>query len=405
MQTQIIDSFKQTPQGREADRILRSCVHCGFCTATCPTYQLLGDELDGPRGRIYLIKQVLEGKNASYKTLSHLDRCLTCRSCETTCPSGVEYARLLDIGRQQVESQVSRPLFNRVERHLLHWVLSHPKRFATLHKLSGLLKPLLPKKYQLPTHTTPIITVNPRQHERFVILLPGCVQPTLDPNINSATEKVLDKLGLRCISLPETTCCGAISHHANKHKAALKVMEQNIDAWWPYLADPHCEAIVSNASGCGITLKDYAKYFKDDPRYADKAQAISDKVRDISEVVSQASDLNPLKLTKPLRVALHPPCTLQHGLKLKPTLEQLLVQLGFELLPVQDSHLCCGSAGTYSILQPKLSTQLQQNKLHHLQQHQPSYIVTANIGCQHHLQAGTDTPVQHWVETLATHLS
>lgn len=397
MQTCIPDEILSTPEGKIANQILRSCVHCGFCTATCPTYQLLGDELDGPRGRIYLIKKVFEGEQPTTKTLSHLDRCLTCRSCETTCPSGVQYARLLDLGRHFIEQRTSRPLIDSIKRQVLHWVLSSPKRFKILYKPARMFNPVLPKAMRVRSPETTFMP-SPGKHERKVILLQGCVQPTMEPNINAATIRVLDKLGIQAIIHQQTVCCGAISHHLNKHSHALRTMRNNIDTWWPHINNG-CEAIVSNASGCGITLKEYAQYLEHDPDYAEKARFISERVRDVSEIISD-NDINRLKLPKTVRVAFHAPCTLQHGLRLSGLVEDLLTKIGCELLPVTDSYICCGSAGTYSILQPELSQQLKENKLRNLNIHQPEYILTANIGCQHHLNTNSQVRVMHWIELV-----
>ncbi len=403
MQTKIPAEFLNTYAGEKANRILRSCVHCGFCTATCPTYQLLGDELDSPRGRIYLIKQMLEGEVPTRKTLTHLDRCLTCRSCESTCPSGVQYAQLLDIGRKIAEDNTQRPIFDRLKRQLLHWVLSKPARFKLLYNFGRKLNPILPAKFRIEPAKQQDETFNTKKHVRKVLLLQGCVQPTLQPNINIATVKVLDHIGIEVTTLNEIECCGAISHHLNKHEQAQDTFRRNIDAWWPYINDGY-EAIVSNASGCGITLKEYAVYLEHDPDYADKAKKISNMVKDVSEIISDR-DLDRLKQTYHTKVAFHAPCTLQHGLRLAPRLEQMLLQLGFQLTPVTDSHLCCGSAGTYSILQAKLSQQLKQQKLTNLTRESPEYILTANIGCQHHLQQGSPVPVKHWIELVAENIN
>lgn len=403
MQTNLIDKYKQTTFGQRADQILRNCVHCGFCTATCPTYQLLGDELDGPRGRIYLIKQILEGQSVTNKTLTHLDRCLTCRSCETTCPSGVEYGKLIDIGRHLAEEKVARPILNKLKREILHWLLSKPLLFRRLYTFAGKLEPYLPPPLRLAHRPQSLPAFTPSTRARKVILLQGCVQPAMAPNINLATRKVLDHIGIEVIQVEQASCCGAISHHLNKPAYTLQTMRRNIDAWWPFI-DQSCEAIISNASGCGVMLKDYAEQLAADPAYADKANTISEKVKDVSEII-RAEDIARLALKKPRKVAFHAPCTLQHGLKLKAQAEAMLTSLGMELLPIKDSYLCCGSAGTYSILEPVIATQLKLAKLENLQARQPELIVTANIGCQHHLQSATATPVMHWIELVADNLS
>jgi len=402
VQTNIPEEILNTYEGHHADQILRACVHCGFCTATCPTYRLLGDELDSPRGRIYLMKNVFEGEKPTRKTLSHLDRCLTCRSCETTCPSGVEYSRLLDLGRNFIEKRTHRSFLDNIKRNTLHWVLSNPKRFNRLYRLACKLNFILPKALKV-TAPKPVEQLPLDRHERTVLLLEGCVQPTLEPNINIATRTVLNQLGISTISLKQTECCGAISHHLNKHKQALKTIRNNIDAWWPHVKDG-CDAIVSNASGCGITLKEYGRYLDHDPEYADKANTISNLVKDVSELISE-QDIEILKMAEPVTVAFHAPCTLQHGLKLSTQVEDMLTKLGCECLPIEDSHLCCGSAGTYSVLQPDLSQSLKQDKLEKLQASSPQYILTANIGCQHHLNSESRVPVIHWTELIAKHLN
>jgi len=404
MQTRISEQYKQTAMGQDADRILRNCVHCGFCTATCPTYQLLGDELDSPRGRIYLIKQVMEGKEVTGKTLQHLDRCLTCRSCETTCPSGVEYAHLLDIGRELVEKAVRRPFYQQIQRLLLRKILTKPTIFRLLTNLIKIINPVLPnylRMHRNPARLRPFKATT--RHSKSVILLEGCVQPTLSPDINEASKLILDKAGYNVISVPKVNCCGAISHHLNASQDALQTMKNNIDAWWPYVEEG-CTAIISNATGCGVTMAEYETYLKHDKTYAEKAAEISALSKDISELIDN-DVITALKLTRNIKITFHAPCTLQHGLKLKDSLERLLQKLGFELNEVSDQHLCCGSAGTYSILNPAISQQLRQNKLNNLTRKKPEYIVTANIGCLHHLQAGTDVPVKHWVEVIGQEIS
>jgi glycolate oxidase iron-sulfur subunit len=404
MQTRISEQYSHTAAGQEADRILRSCVHCGFCTATCPTYQLLGDELDGPRGRIYLIKQLMEGQQPGRSTMQHLDRCLTCRSCETTCPSGVDYARLLDIGRQQVEKQVRRPLSQRVLRFLLRSIMTNRSIFRQLARLAGITNPLLPAQLRLHRNRRTLKPfVATKKHARSVLLLEGCVQPVLSPDINEASKYLLDRAGYQVITTDNVRCCGAISHHLNAETDALSIMKQNIDTWWPFI-ETGCSAIVSNASGCGITLKEYGNYLRHDVHYAEKAARVSALCRDISELLDDDT-IEQIRLPTRLSVAYHAPCTLQHGLQLKDHLAQLLTRLGFELHAVPDEHLCCGSAGTYSILNSRIARKLRRNKLRNLCRKDPQYILTANIGCQHHLQSGTHVPVKHWVEVLAQQIA
>jgi glycolate oxidase iron-sulfur subunit len=405
MQTNLAPEFKGTPEGDTAEAILRKCVHCGFCTATCPTYQLLGDELDGPRGRIYLMKQVLEGAPVTRLTQQHLDRCLTCRSCETTCPSGVEYGQLLDIGRGIVEKRVERPLPEKAVRWLLKEGLTSAA-FAPAMKLGQWVRPLLPAslKNKVPApgprraHAWP-----QREHERKVLLLTGCVQPAMMPNINSATARVLDAAAIQCVVAPEAGCCGAIRTHLSDHEGGLQDMRRNIDAWWPHVHNSSIEAIVMNASGCGVTVKAYGQALAHDPLYASKAQRISELTKDLSELLPSLVPLLRERIKAPTgqRLAYHPPCTLQHGQKRRGDVEAGLGDLGWEVhLASSESHLCCGSAGTYSVLQPELANELRDRKLSHLEPLQPHTIVSANIGCIQHLQTGTAVAVKHWVEVL-----
>lgn len=407
MQTNLADFIKHTQEGQEADAILRSCVHCGFCTATCPTYQLLGDELDGPRGRIYLIKQVLEGKQATRKTQLHLDRCLTCRNCESTCPSGVQYGRLVDIGRGIVEKQVRRPLSERVLRTTLKEALPRKWLFAPAMKAGQLLRPVLPKALQ---NKVPVAHDPGRWpqavHARKMLLLDGCVQPAMSPNINAATARVLDKLGVQLIVAPKASCCGAIRHHMNDHDGALNDVRRNIDAWWPYV-EAGVEAIVMTASGCGVMVKDYGHLLAHDATYAERARRIADMTQDLSEIMPAFEQTLAAKLNGKInqRVAYHPPCTLQHGQQIRGKVESVLRAAGVDVNLCADSHLCCGSAGTYSVLQPALSYQLRDNKLKNLEAQSPDMIVSANIGCLTHLQSGTAIPVRHWIELIDSALT
>ena len=401
MQTALSDFIRDTPEGREADEILRKCVHCGFCTATCPTYQLLGDELDGPRGRIYLIKQALEGRSVSAKTRLHLDRCLACRSCETTCPSGVRYHRLLDIGRAVVEERAPRRWRERLLRRVLRAVLPHAGRFAALLWLGRTVKPMLPRtlQHKIPTRRHAGAWPAPVR-SRTMLVLDGCVQPAIAPQINSASARVLDRLGISLRPVPGTVCCGAVSDHLSAHQEALDQMRRNIDAWWPAL-ESGAEAIVITASACAATVKAYGELLQGDPKYAERAARIAALTRDIAEVLA-TEDLEPLRqvgASRP-RVAFHSPCTLQHGERQGGVVEQILHRLGFALTPVADSHLCCGSAGTYSILQRRLSAELLRNKLASLQAGKPEVIVTANIGCLAHLATEARVPVRHWIELV-----
>ncbi len=400
MQTNLSEAAKALPRGEEAERILRSCVHCGFCTATCPTYQLLGDELDGPRGRIYLIKQVLEGAPASASTQLHLDRCLSCRNCETTCPSGVNYHDLLDIGRPVVERQVPRPLGERLLRQGLRAVVPHPVLFKALTRTGQALRPLLPGvlKAKLPARIAAPGQRPPPHHARRVLLLEGCVQPALSPNTNAAAARVLDRLGISVEPVAAAGCCGAVDYHLNAQEHGLARARRNIDAWWPAI-EAGAQAIVQTASGCGAFVRDYGHLLANDPRYAAKAARVSALARDLVEVL-QAEPVERLGLCAEQRLAFHCPCTLQHALKLGGAVEQLLSRLGFTLTPVPDSHLCCGSAGTYSLTQPALSRRLRDDRLTALESGNPQLIATANIGCQAHLDSAGRTPVRHWIEIV-----
>jgi glycolate oxidase iron-sulfur subunit len=398
MQTNLSPEYKNRIEGREAEDILRKCVHCGFCTATCPTYQILGDELDGPRGRIYLIKQVLEGEEPTRKTQMHLDRCLTCRNCESTCPSGVQYGHLVDIGRKLVDEKVVRPMGESAVRWALKEGLPSPL-FAPAMAMGQLVRPLLPKvpekrrAGELPT----------RAHARKVLMLEGCVQPSMAPNINSATARVLDAAGIQTITAKKALCCGAVKFHLNDQDGGIAQMRANIDAWWPHVESGEVEAIVMNASGCGVTVKEYGHILQHDAQYAAKAAKISALTKDLSELLPElVTALKPkLKAASAEQLAFHPPCTLQHGQKLKGSVETHLAALGFNVKTAScEAHLCCGSAGTYSVLQPELSYQLRDRKLGHLNEMKPHAIISANIGCITHLQSGTDLPVQHWVEVL-----
>jgi glycolate oxidase iron-sulfur subunit len=403
MQTALAPEFAGTPEGQEAQAIIGKCVHCGFCTATCPTYQLLGDELDGPRGRIYLIKQVLEGAEPTRKTQLHLDRCLTCRNCETTCPSGVRYGNLVEIGRNIVEAKVARPPAERAVRAALKRGLTSPL-FAPAMKLGQALRPLLPSALKNKVPEVRRAGAWPaRTHARKVLMLAGCVQPAMMPNINAATARVLDALGVQTIVAPAAGCCGAIRLHLNDPEGGLADIRRNIDAWWPHVERGEVEAIVMNASGCGVTVKEYGHALENDKDYVARALKIGALAQDIGEFLAPfAEALAPLIRQRPaVRLAYHPPCTLQHGQQLRGGVEALLRTLGFEVaLAGSESHLCCGSAGTYSVLQPELAYALRDRKLTQLNALEAERIVSGNIGCIQHLQTGTAMPVQHWIELI-----
>lgn len=410
MQTHFTEEDLKKPHIREADRVLRTCVHCGFCNATCPTYQLLGDERDGPRGRIYLMKEMLEAPEGADKvteeTRLHLDRCLTCRNCETTCPSGVEYHKLLDIGRAEIERRVPRKPAERAQRYVLRKMLVEPKRFQTLLKLGQTFKPLVPGALRDKMPPAPVDAgqrPDGRQHARQMLILEGCVQPGLSPNTNAATARVLDRLGIGLTPVAEAGCCGAVDFHMNAQDDGRARARANIDAWWPHL-EAGAEAIVQTASGCGAFVKEYVDILKDDPAYAEKAARVSELAKDLVEVLRDEA-LDDLSVKQGRRLAFHCPCTLQHAQKLGGAVEGVLTRLGFSLTPVADAHLCCGSAGTYSITQPELATQLRDNKLDNLEAGNPEVIVTANIGCQTHLNGANRTPVRHWIEIVDEALS
>lgn len=402
MQTHLSPQFQGTPEGTEAEAILRKCVHCGFCTATCPTYQVLGNELDSPRGRIYLIKQVLEGEAPTRKTQLHLDRCLTCRNCESTCPSGVAYGRLLDIGRGIVEEKVARGAPSKALRWSLGEGLTSPL-FAPAMKLGQSVRGLLPGRLRekVPPPQDPGAWPT-RTHARKMLLLAGCVQPAMMPNINSATARVLDAAGIQTVVAPDAGCCGALKFHLDDQDGGRAQMRRTIDAWWPLVERGDIEAIVMNASGCGVTVREYGHYLQHDSAYAAKAQRIAALTRDLSELLAELVPVLKDKVkAQPGVFAYHPPCTLQHGQKLRGGVEQGMAALGFTVrVALNESHLCCGSAGTYSVLHPDIAHTLRDRKLGHLDALQPQAIVSANIGCIQHLQSGTELPVRHWVEVL-----
>ncbi len=412
MQTKLADFIKNLPEGQEADAILRSCVHCGFCLATCPTYQILGNELDSPRGRIYLMKQMLEGQPITQKTQLHLDRCLTCRACETTCPSGVRYGELVDISRDIIEKQVKRDLRSVVVRYTLRKILPNASIFGGLLKVGQSVRPFLPAilKKSIPERAKLTKVWPAARHARKMFVLDGCVQPALAPNINIASASVLDKLGISLVKAANAGCCGAVAYHLNDQQDGLNYMRRNIDAWWPSVEKKEVEAIIVTASGCGVTVKEYGHLLRHDSVYAEKAATISTLAKDISEILhAELGNLQRLFSQKPpvlkTKLSFHSPCTLQHGMQIRGVVEEILQAAGFELSYVANAHLCCGSAGTYSILQPELSQQLLKNKLAALESSNPDHIATANIGCLMHLKSGAALPVKHWIELLDERLS
>ena len=398
MQTELADFIRDTPEGREAQAILRKCVHCGFCTATCPTYQVLGDDLDSPRGRIYLMKRALEGAPVTERTRLHLDRCLTCRACETTCPSGVRYGRLVDIGRAVVEERTQRSPGDRLKRAFLAFALPRRALFGFFLGLGRLFRAALPghlKSKVLPKR--PAGEWPAPRHARKMLVLQGCVQQSLQPSINAAAARVLDRAGISLIEAPGAGCCGALRFHLNYQSDGRDDMRALIDAWWPLVERGEIEAIVMTASGCGVTVKEYGHLLAGDEAYREKAERIAAMTRDLSEVLP-AADISPRE--KRGTVAFQSPCTLQHGQQVRGRAEALLERAGYEVTHVNDAHLCCGSAGTYSLLHPAIAGELRERKLAALHEGMPQAIATANIGCLSHLQAGTTTPVRHWIELL-----
>nr|VFJ66517.1 MAG: glycolate oxidase iron-sulfur subunit [Candidatus Kentron sp. FW] len=400
MKTAIVPAYKDTPEGLDADTILRTCVHCGLCTATCPTYRLLGDERDSPRGRIYLIKQILEGRPVSRITRFHLDRCLTCGACETTCPSGVRYHHLLQLGRELIDKKVPRPPHQRLQRFALRKILPYPKRLSPMVRLADIMRPVLPGMLsrRIPPHRN-LPALPDRSCQRKVLILEGCAQSVMMPATNAALIRVLNRMDISVINAPEAGCCGAIGYHLAASQEGLAFMRRNIDAWWPHV-EAGIEAIVISASGCGLMVRDYGHVLRHDPEYAEKAARVSSLVRDPVELLPEGDVERLGRIGKGRVIAFHAPCTLQHGLRLAGRVEPVLTQLGFTLTPVADAHLCCGAAGTYSLLQPTLSQRLLTDKLARLEVGKPELIATANVGCQLHLQTRTRVPVRHWIELL-----
>jgi len=400
MQTNLAPEFQRGRHAVAIETILRNCVHCGFCNATCPTYQLRGDELDGPRGRIYQMKQFFEGEPANVEMLKHLDRCLTCHSCETTCPSGVKYTHLLEIGKTSIERELPRPGWDRARRWGIVRFINSGWLFALAVKTGQTFVPILPAKLResVPPRQTPVDRIN-AQHSRKVLMLGGCVQPTLAPNTNARASNLLNKFGIEVIELPENLCCGAAALHSSEPEYGMRQVKRLIDSWWPHI-EAGVEAILVTATGCGVSVKDYERLLADDSDYAVKAEKVSSLYRDLIEFVeAEVESMEPVKLLAK-RVAVHTPCSMQHGLGINGRVEVILAKAGYEICAVEEAHLCCGSAGTYSMLQPALATQLRTNKVRALSVNQPDIIATANIGCQVHLAHGNQIPVRHWIELL-----
>jgi glycolate oxidase iron-sulfur subunit len=400
VQTSLGKEFKANPAAQVVEQILRKCVHCGFCNATCPTYQLTGDELDGPRGRIYQMKQFFEGADANLEIRKHLDRCLTCRSCETTCPSGVKYSRLLEAGREAIDVALPRSLLDRYRRTAITWFLNSGWLFSMAVKSARVFSRVLPEvlSRSIPVKQVAMVKTQGR-HQRRVLMLSGCVQPALAPNTNAAAARLLDRLGIETIEIPTAHCCGAVGLHTSRIEQGRQQARKLIDHWWPYI-ESGVETIVVTASGCGVTIRDYGELFENDPAYANKAKTISDLAQDLSEVLEVEFEGQGIPMARSRRVAFHAPCTLQHGLGLKGKVERLLASAGYHLCQVADPHLCCGSAGTYSLLQAKIASQLRSNKQSALTIDAPEVIATANIGCQMHIGNGSSVPIVHWIELL-----
>ena len=402
MYLKLHNDFEGDALAREAAEIIKSCVHCGFCNATCPTYQEFFDERDGPRGRVYLVKHMLESGQAGDATRMHMDRCLTCRACETTCPSGVRYGRLADIGREIIEEKARRPFVEKLQRSLARKVFPFPNRVSMLLGVGRIARWILPPRLRRqipPKQASSSPAASPSAAQRSMIILRGCVQAAATPRTNDAARRVFRRLGIDLIEAASAGCCGAVSYHLAARDEGFDFMRRNVDAWWP-LVEAGAEAIVTSASACGVMIKDYGDLLKDDPVYAPRARRISELARDLSEAL-EGEDLSVFRdLTGKQATAVHCPCTLSHGQKLDGTLERILERVGIPLVDTAEKHLCCGSAGTYSLLQPRISRRLLVRKLEALSIGKPEQIVTANIGCQLHLGSHSDVPVRHWIELL-----
>ncbi|MGH1536962.1 MAG: glycolate oxidase subunit GlcF [Gammaproteobacteria bacterium] len=405
MQTSFSAEFLQTKDGQRVNGILRKCVHCGFCNATCPTYQVTGDELDGPRGRIYLIKNFFEDQKEHQNSqidnnigLKHLDRCLTCLACETTCPSGVKYGELVDIGRKHIRDKSKRSLTSKLKRKLILYTFSKPTLSKVAFTLAQLLKPLLPLSLakKVPSkQSLPELNSN-LSFTKKVLTIKGCVQSSAAPQINAAAAKVFQNSEI-LIEETNSKCCGALAFHLTEINTAHQTIRDNIDNWYEKLTNGY-EYLSITSSGCSSFIKQYSIIMQDDKDYAEKANFIAERCRDISEL---AKDIKPNDSDKKSKtVAFHSPCTLQHGQNINGVIEAKLQSAGYTLVDFRDGHLCCGSAGSYSLLEDKLSTELLNNKINCLEENHPDIIATANIGCLMHLQSGTDIPVKHWIELL-----
>ena len=420
METNFSQEQLKNKDNKSSEKILRKCVHCGFCNATCPTYQLLGNELDGPRGRIYLIKDMLENNNpANENIVKHIDRCLSCYSCMTTCPSGVNYMHLIDHGRSHIEKTYKRPLKDRILRTFLSNVLSKPINFKIVAILSKFVKPFrffLPHKIRkmisfmpnkLPKKTLNTMEIYPTSSRKKpvarVALLTGCVQKVISPQINEATIRLLNRHGIEVIVPKNINCCGSLNHHLGKENLANQTFRKNILTWYDEYLKNGLDAIISNTSGCGTTLKDYGFIFRSDKDFKKKAKKISELTKDITEYLEENVKLNFIEKTKNekvYKIAYHSPCSMQHGQKITDLPKQLLAAAGFEVVSPEENHLCCGSAGTYNLMQPEIAGQLRDRKAANIARTAPEVVATGNIGCLMQLREVVDAPVVHTVELL-----
>jgi glycolate oxidase iron-sulfur subunit len=415
MRTEIAPQLLEDPDIKDVEQVLRACVHCGFCNATCPTYLLTGNELEGPRGRIYLIKSVLEGSiKPSRKTLEHIDNCLGCLSCETACPSGVDYSRLLENARPLLDKKVRRTFSDRLLRRLLILLLPYPGRLRFALKMSAVGRVF---SFLMPKNMKPLLDMAPKHLPRAaevakagviaaqgdkrmrVALLTGCVQSLLGPQINDATVRLLTRLGAEVVIPKEMGCCGALTFHMGERKRSRKLMQHNIEVWHKEIESEGLDAIVLNTSGCATVVREYDYIFRHDPQLADKAKMVVERVRDVSELVAELG-LGEIKNNSGLRVAYHDACSLQHGQQIKAAPRRLLQEAGFAVVEVPEAHICCGSAGTYNMLRPDMAKELQQRKVAHVEIVKPQVVAAGNIGCMEQIGGGTKVPVVHTVELL-----
>lgn len=416
MQTIFTPEQLKSKNNKSTEEIVRKCVHCGMCNSTCPTYQILGDELDGPRGRIYLIKDMLENnKPANEKIAKHLDRCLSCYACMTTCPSGVNYMHLIDHGRAHLEKTYKRPILERLFRNILSLTLPNPKIFKILSILVNIVRPLkflfpefiknsmklMPAKFPKKTlKTQKIYSVEKTKSIARVALLTGCVQRVISPEINESTIRLLNRHNVEVVVMPEINCCGSLDHHLGKEKAAHELFKKNINLWYDEYLENGLTAIISNTSGCGTTLKDYGFIFRGDKEMKIKAKKISELTKDITELLDKNIKLNFKQNEKVYKIAYHSACSMQHGQKVHQQPIDLIKRTGNQVLNIPEGHVCCGSAGTYNILQQKIAKELLKNKIENINKIQPDFISTGNIGCMTQIASGTEIPIVHTVEVI-----